>query len=59
MTTSTLGSTSTLKSNFNPVNEIHLTAPDIRFFIDLIDEDLERVGDLHIAFLGVWGGSGP
>ena len=47
MTTSTLGSTSTLKSNFNPVNEIHLTAPDIRFFIDLIDEDLERVGDLH------------
>ena len=46
MTTSTLGSTSTLKSNSNPVNEIHLTAPDIRFFSELIDEDLARKGDV-------------
>lgn len=50
MTTSTkqtLGSTSTLKQFGNDKTEFHLTAPDIRFFIDLIDEDLECAGDVY------------
>ena len=49
MTTSikqTLGSDSTLKQYGNDNTELHLKAEDIRFFSELIDEDLEASGDL-------------
>ena len=46
MTISTLGADSTLKSKLYTQTTIHLTAPDCRFFSELIDEDLERKGDL-------------
>ena len=49
MTTSTkqtLGSGSTLKQYGNDNTELHLSAEDIRFFSELIDEDLEASGDL-------------
>ena len=49
MTTSikqTLGSDSTLKQYGNDNTELHLSAEDIRFFSELIDEDLEASGDL-------------
>ena len=50
MTTSTkqtLGSGSTLKQYGNDNTELHLNASDIGFFSELIDEDLERCGDLY------------
>ncbi len=47
LTKQTLGSDSTLKQFGNENTELHLNASDIGFFSELIDEDLERCGDLY------------